>query len=247
MSVVIAVAGVLGAQSLTGVDHDLRIIYAEYTLSATALGHVSGDLIRYRTTVLRALEAPTKQDFERITASLPGQRVRILKAIDQYAKVGKRVSWSGRSESADLQRVREGIDAYFAAASETVLLIEKLWIAASPQETAALRNTAEHHAAANAAPKLTEVSLALDQLLETVGEVAGEVQQEGTRIIHMTTAGLVLVVTLLGFLVLFGQRAAKAPVADPQSAQLQPTPAETPSFLAHATQSDIEKLSERQV
>ena len=48
ISVLILAAGLWGATSLKTVDQELRVIYAEYTLAATDLGHMNADLIRYR-------------------------------------------------------------------------------------------------------------------------------------------------------------------------------------------------------
>ena len=77
ISLLIAGLGLMGARALSQVDQDLRIMYTEYTLGATDLAHISADIMRFRTTIIRALEAPTKKDFDRITASLPDQRARI--------------------------------------------------------------------------------------------------------------------------------------------------------------------------
>src|SRR5918998_27434 len=70
ISVLIVGLGFMGAQALSQIDQDLRIMYTEYTLAATDLAHISADIIRYRTIVIRSVEAPTKKDFDRITASL---------------------------------------------------------------------------------------------------------------------------------------------------------------------------------
>ena len=78
ISLLVVGLGLIGARALSEIDQDLRIMYTEYTLAATDLAHISADIIRYRTTVIRALEAATKKDFERITTSLPDQRARIL-------------------------------------------------------------------------------------------------------------------------------------------------------------------------
>jgi len=83
ISVLIIGLGFVGNRALSQVDQDLRIMYTEYTLAATDLAHISADIIRYRTTVIRALEAPSKKEFERITGSLPDQRARIQHAIDR--------------------------------------------------------------------------------------------------------------------------------------------------------------------
>jgi hypothetical protein len=203
ISLLVAALGLLGARELSLVDQDLRIMYTEYTLGATDLAHISADVIRYRTTIVRSLEAPTKKDFERITASLPDQRARIQHAVDRYAAASLRISRSGRSEPQDLEAVRESLDAYFSAASRTVNLLVQLWVAGSPEEAAELRSKAELYAADNAGPKLIQVSLALDRLLETVADVAKDMRDEGSRTIRQTSAALIAGSLLIALLNLF--------------------------------------------
>ena len=91
VSLSIASLGLLGTEALSQVDRDLRIMYTEYTLAATDLAHISADVIRYRTSVVRALEAPTQKEFEKITKSLPERHARIQHAVDRYAaaKIGR--------------------------------------------------------------------------------------------------------------------------------------------------------------
>ena len=155
------------------------------------LAHISADIIRYRNTILRALDAHSKTEFERITASLPDQRARIQHAIDRYAAASLRVSRSGRSEPEDLQAVRASLDAYFAAASRSITLLLQVWAAKTADEAAELRRQAEIHAADNSGPKLIQASLALDRLLETVAEVAKDMRDEGTRTLQFISGGLI--------------------------------------------------------
>lgn len=209
VSLLIAGLGYMGAQALSQIDQDLRIMYTEYTLAATDLAHISADIIRYRTTVIRSVESPIKKDFDRITASLPDQRARIQHAIDRYAAASLRVSRSGRSEPEDLQAVRESLDAYFAAASRTISLMVQVWIARSPQDAAELRTQAGHHAADNSGPKLIQVSLALDRLLETVADVAKDMRDEGTRTIRATSSALIIGSLVIAFVNLFFSRPSK--------------------------------------
>ena len=209
ISLLIAGLGYMGAQALSQIDQDLRIMYTEYTLAATDLAHISADIIRYRTTIIRAVEAPSKKDFDRITASLPDQRARIQHAIDRYAAASLRVSRSGRSEPEDLQAVRESLDAYFAAASRTISLILQMWGARSPQEAADLRTKAEHQAADNSGPKLIQVSLALDRLLETVSDVAKDMRDEGTKTIRTTSSTLIVGSFVISLVNLFFSRPSK--------------------------------------
>ncbi len=229
VSLMIAGLGLMGAEALSQVDQDLRLMYTEYTLAATDLAHISADVIRYRTTVIRSLEAPTQKDFERITASLPDQRARIQHAVDRYASASLRVSRSGRSEPQDIKAVQESLDAYFAAASRTILLMSQLWVAKSPQEASELRTKAELQAADNSGPKLIQVSLALDRLLETVADVAKDMRDEGTKTIRQTSTALVVGSLLIAFLNLFSFRRSASSEAEPRESLAGTTPAPSPS------------------
>lgn len=191
ISVLIAGLGWYSGQALSQVDQDLRIMYTEYTLGAADLAHISADTMRYRNTVLRALEADSQKDFERITESLPVQRAKIQHAIDRYAAAGLRVSRSGRSEPEDIESVRRSLDQYFSAASTTVQLLTQEWTANSPAEREVLRRKAEEHASDNAGPKMIQVSLALDHLLDTVADVAKDMRDEGTKTIQASSMTLV--------------------------------------------------------
>lgn len=231
VSLLIAGLGWVGTQALSQVDQDMRIMFTEYTLGAAELAHISADVIRFRTTVIRALEAQTKKDFDRITASLPELRARIQHAVDRYAGASLRVSRSGRSEPQDIQAVGESLDAYFSAASKTISLLTQQWAARSPQEAAALRTQAEQHAADNAGPKLIQVSVALDRLLETVADVAKDMRDEGTKTIRQTSAFLLVGSLALALLNLLARRRASAePATITTSASAEPRQKESPSL-----------------
>ena len=191
ISLLIAGLGWYSGQALSQIDQDLRIMYTEYTLGATDLAHISADTMRYRNTIIRALEASSQKDFERITESLPVQRAKIQHAIDRYAAAGLRVSRSGRSEPEDIESVRRSLDQYFSAASTTVQLLTQEWMADLPAEREALRRKAEEHASDNAGPKMIQVSLALDHLLDTVADVAKDMRDEGTKTIQASSMTLV--------------------------------------------------------
>ena len=199
-----------GAQALSSIEQDLRIMYTEYTLGAADLAHISADIIRYRTTVIRAVEAKNKKDFDRITTSLPELRARIQHAVDRYAGATLRVSRSGRSEPQDIQAVRESLDAYFSAASKTIALLTQQWAAPTPQEAAALRTQAEIHAADNAGPKLIQTTVALDRLVETITDVARDMRDEGATTIRLTSTSLIVGGFVLAVLNLLVRRRASA-------------------------------------
>lgn len=235
ISLLIVGLGFIGNRALSEIDQDLRIMYTEYTLAATDLAHISADIIRYRTTVIRALEAPSKKEFERITSSLPDQRARIQHAIDRYAAASLRVSRSGRSEPQDLEAVRESLDAYIAAANRTINLLVQLWGAGSQDDAANLRTKAELQAADNAGPKLIQVSLALDRLLETVAEVAKDMRDEGTQTIRTTSAILLIGSLLIAGLNLVLRRPSTKSPTDSGRPVLQPSIEESPSVSMPAS------------
>jgi Four helix bundle sensory module for signal transduction len=191
ISFMIAGLGWYSGQALSQIDQDLRIMYTEYTLGAADLAHISADVMRYRNTIIRALEAEDQKDFERITESLPTQRARIQHAVDRYAAAGLRVSRSGRSEPEDIEAVRRSLDQYFSAASTTIQLLTQEWNMSSVSDREALRRKAEEHAADNAGPKMIQVSLALDRLLDTVADVAKDMRDEGTKTIQYSSTLLV--------------------------------------------------------
>jgi hypothetical protein len=191
ISLLIAGLGWLSGQALSRVDQDLRIMYTEYTLGATDLAHISADVMRYRNTIIRALEAHSQKEFERITESLPMQRARIQHAVDRYAAAGLRVSRSGRSEPEDIEAVRRSLDQYFSVASTTIQLLTQEWSASTLGERESLRRRAEEHASDNAGPKMIQVSLALDRLLDTVADVAKDMRDEGTQAIRITSLMLI--------------------------------------------------------
>ncbi len=206
ISLLIAGLGWLNVQALSNVDQDLRIMYTEYTLGAADLAHISADAMRYRNTIIRALAADSQKDFERITESLPVQRAKIQHAVDRYAAAGLRVSRSGRSEPEDIEAVRQSLDQYFSVASTTVQLLTQEWTAVSPTEREAIRRKAEEHASDNAGPKMIQVSLALDRLLDTVADVAKDMRDEGTKSIQRTSLLIVWGSLLVAFLNLFFTR-----------------------------------------
>ena len=191
ISVMIAALGWYSGQALSHIDQDLRIMYTEYTLGAADLAHISADVMRYRNTIIRALEAHDRKEFERITESLPTQRARIQHAVDRYAAAGLRVSRSGRSEPEDIEAVRRSLDQYFSVASTTIQLLTQEWSMTSMSDRDALRRKAEEHASDNGGPKMIQVSLALDRLLDTVADVAKDMRDEGTKSIQYSSTLLV--------------------------------------------------------
>lgn len=205
ISVLILASGILGSQTLTRVDQDLRIIYAEYTLAATDLGHVNGELIRYRTSVIRAIEADTKEDFQRIVASLPQKHTRLDKAIARFVEAtndasrGKRVD---AGELTELKAVRKSIDAYMTSSQHALTMMERRWNLVSGAEARRLQNLARQYVATDTGAKFINVTIELDRLLELVAAIAGEVKKEADDSLRVATMAMIAVSLALAGLVL---------------------------------------------
>ena len=205
ISLLIMASGWVGSQTLIRVDQDLRVIYAEYTLATTDLGHVNGELIRYRTSVIRAIEADTKEEFRRIVASLPQKRARLGKAIERFVEASNDASFGKRmdaQELAELKAVREKIDAYMAASHHALQLMEQRWNVVSSVEAQRLQDGAKQYFAKDAGTKYMSVTVELDRLLEVVGAIAGEVKKEADSTLRIVTMVLIAVSLALGLLVL---------------------------------------------
>lgn len=205
ISLLIAASGLLGSRALTRVDQDLRVIYAEYTLAATDLGHVNGELIRYRTSIIRTIEADSKEDFRRIAASLPRKRARIDKAIDRFVNASNNAS-SGKGmdtrELAELKAVQEKLEAYMTSSHHTIQLMEQRWQTAARDEAKRLRDEAERNAAGDAGAKFIAVTLELDRLLEVVAGIAGEIKKDTDARLRVETMVIVAISLTLAILVL---------------------------------------------
>jgi hypothetical protein len=205
ISVLILASGVFGWQTLTRVDRDLRIIYAEYTLAATDLGHVNGELIRYRTSVIRAIEADTKEDFQRILASLPQKHTRLDNAIERFVEATNDASRGKRADArelTELKAVRKSIDAYMASSQHALRMMEQRWTLPSGGEARRLQDLARQYVAKDTGAKFINVTIELDRLLEVVSTIAGEVKKEADASLRVATMALIAVSLALALLVL---------------------------------------------
>jgi hypothetical protein len=199
VSAIVVVVGILGTQSLIRVDQELRVIYTEYTLATTNLGHIHGELIRYRTSIIRAIEADTQEDFERIATSLPTKRARIDAAIDRFVKISQS-TLSGEERNAkeleELRHVKASLAQYIDSSQQTISLLEQRWQVSSPIEAQRLRDKAERHAATDAGEKFIAITRELDQLVDVVVQIAGDLQKEADR--HLRIASAITVGVSIG-------------------------------------------------
>lgn len=194
ISLLIATSGPLASHTLNRVDQDLRAIYTEYTLAATDLGHVNGELIRYRTTVIRAIEANRKEVFARIAASLPQRWARINAAIERFVKAGREAP-VGRGlntrEIPELKAVQEKLREYIVSSQHIIQLMERRWQTSARAEALELQHEAERQFANDSGHKFIDVTLNLDRLLEVVASIAGEVRRDADSKLRIETVVLV--------------------------------------------------------
>ncbi len=212
ISLLILSAGLWGGYSLSRVDQELRVIYAEYTLATTDLGHINAKLIRYRTSILRAIEADSQKNFESIISSLTERRAQIEQPIERFIKAANSatVKRSGTAdELRELQAVKTRLADYMATSEQTIGLIQQRWKATSPDEAKRLRDAAEENAVERAGSKFIAVTLELDLLLEVVAKIAGEVRDDAERQLRTMSAIVVVISALLAGLVLFAGNAAR--------------------------------------
>ena len=205
ISLLIVALGWLGAHTLIRVDQDLRVIYAEYTLAATDLGHVSGELIRYRTSVIRAIEADRKEDFQRILEALPQKRARVNNAMERFVEATNDTSFEKRMDARDLHELRtvqERIRSYMSSSHRALQLMEQRWNIVPDVEAHRVQNEAKEYLVNDAGTKYMSVTLELDRLLEVVGAIAGEVKKEADLTLRIEATVLIAASVLLGLLVL---------------------------------------------
>ena len=205
ISLLIVAGGWLGSQMLVRVNQNLRVIYAEYTLAATDLGHVNGELIRYRTSVIRAIEADTKHEFERIVDSLPQKRMRLNKAIDRFVEATNEAAIGNRMDArelAELKAVQQKIEAYLSASHHALRLMEQGWNVVPQVEAERLQNAAKQFLAEDAGTKYMSATLELDRLLEVVGQIAGQVKEEAESTLRILMLVLMVLSMTLSIAVL---------------------------------------------
>jgi hypothetical protein len=205
ISLLIMVGGWLGSNTLIRIDQDLRVIYAEYTLATTDLGHLNGELIRYRTSVIRAIETDNREEFHRILASLPTKRTRIDQAIERFVAATNAVS-GGRGldarELLELKAVQEKIAAYMASSQNALQIMEKRWNIAPAVEAQGLQKRAREYLAEDAGSKYMSVTVELDRLLEVVAGIAGDVKKDAESTLRVVMLLMVSISLSLGILVL---------------------------------------------
>jgi methyl-accepting chemotaxis protein len=205
---IVAGMGWIGGVGITSVRENLRVVYEDYTISASELAHVSTNMARYRAAGVLATSADSKTEFTEQTTRQNSLKPGILEALDKYAATTLRVSRGGRDERKDLEQFRSDMETYFAAAELTTSLLQQKWDARSESESTAFLAKAQNNIETNSGPKMNVAMEHLDHLVGTVAEVAKDMNEDGKETASRALwtiiggTGLAMVVSLaLGYFI----------------------------------------------
>ena len=208
VGLIMAVMGGIAGQGVTSIREKLRVVYEDYTVAGTDLALVAGNLNRTRTNDFLALNAQSKEEFEKVINRDAEITESVKKPLEAYAATVLRISKSGRDEAKDLQKFRDAYAAYVAASDMLYATLTQAWATQSKSEMEALRAKAFTISLQNAGPKMEATIVALDELIATVKDVAKDMNDEGSATVSNTlvtlavgtTAGIVIGL-LLGWLI----------------------------------------------
>ncbi len=196
MGVIMSAMGWVAGQGLMSVRESLRVVYEDYTVAGTDLATIANNLNRTRTNDFMALDALTREEFEKVIARDAEITESVKKPLDAYAATILRVSKSGRDETKDLQKFRDAYGAYVAASDISYEALKQSWAAQTKLEMEALHAKARTISTQNAGPKMEATIVALNELITTVKEVAKDMNAEGRA-----TAANALFILALGTVV----------------------------------------------
>jgi methyl-accepting chemotaxis protein len=207
MGLLMGILGGVAGDGLTTLRESLRVVYEDYTVAGTDLASVANNLNRTRTNDFLALDAGTKEAFDKVIARDAEITESVQKPLAAYAATVLRVSKSGRNETKDLQTFRDVYAQYVAASDLSYETLKRAWAAPTTAEMAALQAKARTMVLQNSGPKMEATIVALNELLTTVKAVAQDMNEEGTtaaatalRFLALGTAGGIAAGLLLGWL-----------------------------------------------
>ncbi len=208
MGTIMCVLGWVASQGLLSVRESLRVVYEDYTVAGTDLASVAGNLNRTRADDFMALDATTKEEFEKVVTRDAEITESVKKPLEAYAATVLRVSKTGRDEAKDLKKFRDTYAVYVAATDILYETIKEAWNAQTKPEMEALRAKARTITTQNAGPKMEATILALNELITTVKEVAKDMNDEGRATVAnalltlaVGTATAIAIGLLLGWLI----------------------------------------------
>ena len=208
MGVIMSAMGLVAGQGLLSVRESMRVVYEDYTVAGTDLASVAGNLNRTRTNDFLALDAPTKEEFEKVIGRDAEITESVKKPLEAYAATVLRVSKTGRDETKDLQKFRDAYALYVASSDSMYDTLKQSWNAPAKVDMEALRAKARTMTIQNSGPKMEATIAALNELITTVKDVAKDMNAEGRETaanalftLAVGTAVTIVIGLLLGWLI----------------------------------------------
>ena len=178
---IVGAMGGLGAKGTITLRDNLDRVYNGYTVAATDLCKSSTNLMRYRNNGILMGGTSSRAEFDQIASKQPAIRKTIADSLDAYAASGLLVSRTGRDEAKDLEKFRKALDGYLDAAEITTAFNTQAWDAKTDEERLACKEKARLNTIENSGPKLDQAIGALDELLMTCREIAGDLNDDGVK------------------------------------------------------------------
>ena len=169
-------------------------MYQDNTVAGTELAKTSTALLNYRNLVIQIIGTQSKEDFDEMAAELPTHRANVEQYLQSY-QVRKKRTVAKHDESKDFSTLQQGIEEYFALDQRTIDRIKAAMAAVDPKEKERLRQAAIQNSFYAAGPSMNAAGDSMNNLLDTVVELARDSMEAGER--TSATARTVLVSTLL--------------------------------------------------
>ncbi len=193
VAIVIVAVGLVGVVGLRQVGERLRLVYETSTLALANLGTASSNLGLYHGTLLEAGRLTAKVDFDEAVQPLAELKNRVQGPLKAYAGGQMRVSKGGRDEAKDYQSLAAALDAYFAAAEGAVGAYADSYSPALTEEQRGLmRELGGLALSVDVAGKYAIATARLDELLNTVRDVAKDQNEAGQAEATARTKAMVI-------------------------------------------------------
>jgi twitching motility protein PilJ len=201
---IIVGVGYVGVTGLRDLGRQLQTVYASSTVALANLGTASSNLGLYHDAVLRAGRMTRKADFEDAVKVLPDLKSRTLAPLALYAAGQMHAAKSGGDESKEYQALSASLNAYFTAAEGAIsALSDGFSPALNEEQQGLMRELGTLAISVDVAGKYSQATDGLRVLLDTVREVAKDLNESGQavaagRMRQMALGALVAIVLGLG-------------------------------------------------
>jgi hypothetical protein len=116
VAILIGGLGYQVARDVAIIEHDLNVVYVDYTQPAISMGHMVTEIVRYRDNIDHIMASKTIAEGRQHSSEQPEMKAKINKALDDYGATTLRVSRSGKSETQALETLKKSLGAYFGVA-----------------------------------------------------------------------------------------------------------------------------------